>query len=138
MINFLSYQIRDFDSRVWLRKSILGAKESLKTRETPLPPLFLPLLRQMLTSRISTENAASFGLNAFFGKAVLGLLQAFCFNWIYFELDGADLYAHASTEHRLSCFTPPSMNLCLLHLLQSSTSNNSPQHFLLCLLLKQP
>ena len=34
------------------------------------------------------QNAASFGLNAFFGKAVLGLLQAFCFNWIYFELDG--------------------------------------------------
>ncbi|KAG0648108.1 hypothetical protein D0Z07_5884 [Hyphodiscus hymeniophilus] len=33
------------------------------------------------------QNAASFGLNAFFGKAVLGLLQAFCFNWIYFELD---------------------------------------------------
>lgn len=41
------------------------------------------------------QNAASFGLNAFFGKAVLGLLQAFCFNWIYFELDGADLYEHA-------------------------------------------
>lgn len=41
------------------------------------------------------QNAAGFGLNAFFGKAVLGLLQAFCFNWIYFELDGADLYAHA-------------------------------------------
>jgi len=31
----------------------------------------------------------------FFGKAVLGLVQAFCFNWIYFELDGSDLFAHA-------------------------------------------
>ena len=41
------------------------------------------------------QNSASFGLNAFFGKAILGLLQAFCFNWIYFELDGADLYTHA-------------------------------------------
>ncbi|TAQ88612.1 hypothetical protein B7494_g3044 [Chlorociboria aeruginascens] len=41
------------------------------------------------------QNAASFGLNAFFGKAVLGLVQAFCFNWVYFELDGADLYSHA-------------------------------------------
>jgi low temperature requirement protein LtrA len=41
------------------------------------------------------QNAASFGLNAFFGKAALGLVQAFCFNWIYFELDGADLYTHA-------------------------------------------
>lgn len=41
------------------------------------------------------QNAASFGLNAFFGKAALGLVQAFCFNWIYFELDGADLFTHA-------------------------------------------
>jgi low temperature requirement protein LtrA len=41
------------------------------------------------------QNAASFGLNAFFGKAALGLVQAFCFNWIYFELDGADLFSHA-------------------------------------------
>lgn len=41
------------------------------------------------------QSTASFGLNAFFGKAVLGLIQAFCFNWIYFELDGADLFAHA-------------------------------------------
>ncbi len=41
------------------------------------------------------QNAAHFGMNAFFGKAALGLLQAFCFNWIYFELDGADLYQHA-------------------------------------------
>ena len=48
------------------------------------------------------QNSASFGLNAFFGKAVLGLLQAFCFNWIYFELDGADLYAHAIRRHVVS------------------------------------
>ena len=41
------------------------------------------------------QNASSLGLNAFFGKAALGLVQAFCFNWIYFELDGADLFAHA-------------------------------------------
>jgi low temperature requirement protein LtrA len=41
------------------------------------------------------QNAASFGLNAFFGKAILGLVQAFIFNWIYFELDGAEIYAHA-------------------------------------------
>lgn len=41
------------------------------------------------------QSSASFGLNAFFGKAVLGLCQAFCFNWIYFELDGAELFQHA-------------------------------------------
>ncbi|KAI9647287.1 hypothetical protein NHQ30_003670 [Ciborinia camelliae] len=41
------------------------------------------------------QSAASFGLDAFFGKAVLGLIQAFAFNWIYFDLDGTDLFAHA-------------------------------------------
>ncbi|KAB8303193.1 hypothetical protein EYC80_004640 [Monilinia laxa] len=41
------------------------------------------------------QSAAPFGLNAFFGKAVLGLIQAFAFNWIYFDLDGTDLFAHA-------------------------------------------
>jgi low temperature requirement protein LtrA len=48
------------------------------------------------------QNSAKLGLNAFFGKAVLGLLQAFCFNWIYFELDGADLYSHAIRRSRVS------------------------------------
>lgn len=49
------------------------------------------------------QNAAHFGLNAFFGKAALGLVQAFCFNWIYFELDGADLYQHAIRRNVISC-----------------------------------
>ncbi|KAE8449698.1 hypothetical protein EG329_007473 [Mollisiaceae sp. DMI_Dod_QoI] len=48
------------------------------------------------------QNAASFGLNAFFGKAALGLVQAFCFNWLYFELDGADLYQHAIRRNVVS------------------------------------
>lgn len=41
------------------------------------------------------QSSASFGMNAFFGKACLGLIQAFCFNWIYFELDGEGLHQHA-------------------------------------------
>ncbi len=48
------------------------------------------------------QNAASTGLNAFFGKAVLGLIQAFCFNWIYFELDGSGLYTHAIRRNGIS------------------------------------
>ena len=26
------------------------------------------------------------GFCRFFGKAILGLIQAFCFNWLYFEI----------------------------------------------------
>lgn len=57
------------------------------------------------------QNAASFGLNAFFGKACLGLVQAFCFNWIYFELDGADLHQHAIRRNVLSGRQPLPSNL---------------------------
>jgi Bacterial low temperature requirement A protein (LtrA) len=36
-----------------------------------------------------------FGLNAILGKAILGLIQAFIFNWLYFEVDGANIHVHA-------------------------------------------
>jgi low temperature requirement protein LtrA len=41
------------------------------------------------------QSAAEFGINAFFGKAVMGLIQAFTFNWIYFEIDSFNLHTHA-------------------------------------------
>ena len=48
------------------------------------------------------QNKAPFALNAFFGKAVLGLIQAFSFNWIYFEVDGFNLHTHAIRRHVVS------------------------------------
>jgi low temperature requirement protein LtrA len=44
---------------------------------------------------------AGFGLNAFLGKAILGLVQAFIFNWIYFEVDGEldNIHVHAIRRH---------------------------------------
>jgi low temperature requirement protein LtrA len=49
------------------------------------------------------QNSASFGINAFYGKAVLGLLQAFCLNTIYFEIDGDSLWQHAIRRDVASC-----------------------------------
>lgn len=40
-------------------------------------------------------QASGYGVNAFLGKAVLGLVQAFVFNWIYFEVDGDNIHVHA-------------------------------------------
>ncbi|KAI9741143.1 MAG: hypothetical protein M1834_002856 [Cirrosporium novae-zelandiae] len=45
------------------------------------------------------QNRASMGINAFFGKAVLGLIQAFSYNWMYFELDSFNLHYHAIRRH---------------------------------------
>lgn len=48
------------------------------------------------------QSSAEFGVNAFFGKAALGLIQAFTFNWLYFEIDSFNLHAHAIRRHVLS------------------------------------
>ncbi|KAI9759129.1 MAG: hypothetical protein M4579_002576 [Chaenotheca gracillima] len=48
------------------------------------------------------QNKASVGINAYFGKAILGLIQAFTFNWLYFEIDGYNLFTHAIRRHFFS------------------------------------
>ena len=48
------------------------------------------------------QNSSAYGINAFFGKAVLGLIQAFSFNWLYFEVDGWNLHSHAIRRHAIS------------------------------------
>lgn len=55
------------------------------------------------------QSSASFGLNAFFGKAVLGLVLAFAVNWIYFEIDGGKIHIHAIRRHVVTCpwLSPP-------------------------------
>lgn len=45
------------------------------------------------------QSSSAMGVNAFFGKAVLGLVQAFIFNWIYFEIDSFNLHTHAIRRH---------------------------------------
>jgi low temperature requirement protein LtrA len=48
------------------------------------------------------QNQDHIGLNSFFGKAVLGLIQAFAYNWIYFEIDSFNLHTHAIRRHFFS------------------------------------
>ncbi|ORY18017.1 bacterial low temperature requirement A protein-domain-containing protein [Clohesyomyces aquaticus] len=48
------------------------------------------------------QSNVPFGINAFFGKAVLGLIQAFTFNWLYFEIDSFNLHTHAIRRHVVS------------------------------------
>ena len=80
---------------------------------------FVTLVLGYSVVSIIYQNAASFGLNAFFGKAALGLVQAFCFNWIYFELDGADLYTHAIRR------SAASGKLFSQHFVNQRANNNS-------------
>ncbi|KAF4969373.1 hypothetical protein FZEAL_10233 [Fusarium zealandicum] len=44
---------------------------------------------------IMFQSYGGYAVNAFLGKAVLGLVQAFVFNWIYFDVDGSNIDVHA-------------------------------------------
>ncbi|KAF2755241.1 hypothetical protein EJ05DRAFT_442447 [Pseudovirgaria hyperparasitica] len=57
------------------------------------------------------QNSAEFGINGFFGKAVLGLVQAFSFNWLYFELDSFNLHTHAIRRHYVSAILWQALHL---------------------------
>ncbi|KAG8941284.1 hypothetical protein FRC04_004646 [Tulasnella sp. 424] len=48
------------------------------------------------------QSLRKFGLNAFFGKAVLALVQEFCFNWIYFDVDEKYHQAQPAKRHTIS------------------------------------
>jgi low temperature requirement protein LtrA len=48
------------------------------------------------------QNRSHVGVNAFLGKGVLGLIQAFLFNWIYFEIDQYKIHVHAIRRHYVS------------------------------------
>ncbi|KAF2182805.1 hypothetical protein K469DRAFT_669244 [Zopfia rhizophila CBS 207.26] len=57
------------------------------------------------------QSNVEFGINAFYGKAVLGLIQAFTFNWLYFEIDSFNLHTHAIRRHVFSALTWFSIHL---------------------------
>ncbi|KAH7392845.1 bacterial low temperature requirement A protein-domain-containing protein [Pyrenochaeta sp. MPI-SDFR-AT-0127] len=57
------------------------------------------------------QSNVEMGINAFFGKAVLGLIQAFVFNWLYFEIDSFNLHTHAIRRHVFSALTWFSVHL---------------------------
>lgn len=81
--------------RVWMDKSFKFYPASNIEHSTERTKAFVTLVLGYSVVAIIYQSASSFGINAFFGKATLGLIQAFCVNWLYFELHGADLFVHA-------------------------------------------
>jgi low temperature requirement protein LtrA len=57
------------------------------------------------------QTHSSIPVNAFYGKAVLGLIQAFAFNWIYFEVDADRLHLHAIRRHYISALVWVSVHI---------------------------
>ncbi|GAB7350623.1 hypothetical protein MBLNU459_g1188t1 [Dothideomycetes sp. NU459] len=72
---------------------------------------FVTLVFGYTVVTIIYQNTASFGLNAFFLKGIMGLVQAFCFNWLYFEVDGANLLQHAIRRHMFTSFAWSNVHL---------------------------
>lgn len=60
------------------------------------------------------QSASHVGLNAFFGKAVCGLIQAFALNTLYFEIDSYNLHVHAIRRHYVSALVWFALHLPLI------------------------
>ncbi|GJN84822.1 hypothetical protein PLIIFM63780_008386 [Purpureocillium lilacinum] len=56
---------------------------------------FVSLVLGYSVVSILFQSGGGYSINAFLGKAVMGLVQAFIFNWIYFDVDGKNLNLHA-------------------------------------------
>ncbi|KAM3560029.1 hypothetical protein MY1884_003141 [Beauveria asiatica] len=56
---------------------------------------YVQLVAFYLATRYATASNGGYNLNAFLGKAILGLLQAFFFNCIYFDIDANGIGLHA-------------------------------------------
>ena len=63
---------------------------------------FVSLVMGYSVVGILFQSAGGYNVNAFLGKAVLGLVQSFIFNWIYFDVDARNIQMHAI---RRSAFT---------------------------------
>jgi low temperature requirement protein LtrA len=67
------------------------------------------------------QSSAAMGINAFFGKAVLGLVQTFVLNWVYFEIDSFNLHTHAIRRHVFSGKPNIQCHMTLLTVTQALT-----------------
>ncbi|KAK5997012.1 hypothetical protein PT974_02361 [Cladobotryum mycophilum] len=56
---------------------------------------FVSLVLGYSVVAILFQSNGGYNVNAYLGKAVLGMMQAFTFNWIYFDIDGSSINLHA-------------------------------------------
>ncbi|EGR52249.1 uncharacterized protein TRIREDRAFT_53747 [Trichoderma reesei QM6a] len=56
---------------------------------------FVSLVLGYSVVAILFQSDGGYNINAFLGKAILALMQAFTFNWIYFDVDGSGVSLHA-------------------------------------------
>lgn len=72
---------------------------------------FISLVFGYSVITILYESAAKFPLDAFLGKGILALVQAFTFNWLYFEIDASDIDVHAIRRAWYTAFVWMTMHL---------------------------
>jgi low temperature requirement protein LtrA len=99
MISFITDRGSDWCKRTF--EFMPGANIEHKIERTNA---FVSLVFGYSVVSLLYQSAAPVGLNAFFGKAVLGLIQAFAFNWLYFEVDTFNMHVHAIRRHFASAF----------------------------------
>lgn len=88
--------------QAWAKKTFEFAPGANIEHRIERTGAFVTLVFGSCVLGILYQSSKEFGINAFFGKAVLGLIQAFTFNWLYFEIDSFNLHTHAIRRHVIS------------------------------------
>ncbi|KAJ9610550.1 hypothetical protein H2200_005327 [Cladophialophora chaetospira] len=86
----------------WIRKNFAFYPAINIEHRTERTNAFVALVFGYSVLTILFQSRASIGLNAFLGKGILGLIQAFAFQWLYFEIDHHGVHVHAIRRHWIS------------------------------------
>ena len=87
----------------WMERTLEFCPATNIEHKTERTNAFVTLVFGYSVVALVYQSASSFGLNAFFGKSILGLTIAFSFNWLHFEVDGSGVFSHAIRRRFLSC-----------------------------------
>lgn len=64
---------------------------------------FVSLVSGYSVVSILFQSAGGYVINAFLGKAILGMILAYVFNWIYFDVDSRGVKVHAIRRSVSAC-----------------------------------
>ena len=86
----------------WIRRNFEFYPAINIEHRTERTNAFVSLVFGYSVLTILFQSRASIGLNSFLGKGILGLIQAFAFQWLYFEIDHSGVHVHAIRRHWIS------------------------------------
>ncbi|KAI9723455.1 MAG: hypothetical protein M1828_004185 [Chrysothrix sp. TS-e1954] len=110
----LFYRVKMSGPGHWLRKKFEYIPATNIEHRTERISSFVILVLGYSVVSLLYQSRNHIGINPFFGKAVLGLMQAFAIGSIYHEMDSFNLHSHAIRRHPATAFVWHTFHLPLI------------------------